>query len=191
MAEFEKQPALSHVKRLWLHGFVMGFVVVGLILAAWFFLGSAPAPKEEEGKTAMVAPPGPTPAPQGTPGGESSRAQAALAAQLEEVLARLREATLKKDEAQFFSLYSSNFPHLDDRRRRITQTWQNFDYSRMAFRLAQVSPQGPDQALAQVTWQIETRDPQTGVVQEVTRTYRVLFRRESGQWHIAALSPEG
>ncbi len=54
MAELEKPPVLSHIKRLWIHGFVMGLVLVGLILGAWFFL-SGPS-TEEEGKAAPASP---------------------------------------------------------------------------------------------------------------------------------------
>ncbi len=102
-------------------------------------------------------------------------------------MARLREATLNKDLAQFLSLYSPTFPHLAEKRQRMVQTWKNYDYPWMAFNLADVKPLGPDQASALVTWDIKARSRETGVVKEITRTYRVRFTRESGQWHIAAL----
>jgi hypothetical protein len=52
MAEFDKPTALSYAKRLWLHGFLVGLAVVGVILAAWFFLsGPATPPSQEEVKT--------------------------------------------------------------------------------------------------------------------------------------------
>jgi hypothetical protein len=52
MAEFDKPTALSYVKRLWLHGFLVGFAVVGLIMGAWFCLsGPSTPPSQEEVKT--------------------------------------------------------------------------------------------------------------------------------------------
>lgn len=52
MAKFDKPTALSNVKRLWLHGFLLGFAVVALILVAWFFLrGPSTPPSKEEVKT--------------------------------------------------------------------------------------------------------------------------------------------
>jgi hypothetical protein len=186
MAELQNRPTQSYVKHLWIHGFVVGLGLVCLILAAWFFLSGTPTP--EEGKTS----PAPTqmrgPAPS-TPA-EAPDSRATLNPQLEKVLARLREATLKKDLPQFLSLYSATFPQLAEKRQRITKTWHNYDYSRMAFQMAEVKPLGPAKASALVTWEIETRNRQTGAVKEVTRAYRVHFVRESGQWHIESLDME-
>jgi ketosteroid isomerase-like protein len=187
MADLPKPPVQAYAKRLWIHGFVAGLVVVGLALGAWLFL-SGPAPKEEEARLPAAAAPAP-PAAAVKPHGAPSGSQAELGKPLEEVLARLQEATLKKDLDRFLSLYSPAFPRLEEKRRRVARAWQTYDYPKMDFRLAEVRTAGPDKASALVTWEIQTKNRQTGAVKELHRTYRVTFARESGQWRIAALDP--
>jgi len=186
MNELPKPPVMAHAKRLWVHGFVAGLVVVGLALGAWFFL-SSPSSKEEEGKPPAASAPAPPPA--AKPPAVAPASPGVLNKQLDEALTRLQQATLKKDPARFFSVYSATFPRLEEKRRRVIQSWQAYDYPKMSFRLAEVRAAGPDQATAVVTWEIETKNRQSGAVKELTRTYRVTFTRESGQWHIAALDP--
>jgi hypothetical protein len=182
MAEFDKPPVLSIAKRLWVHGFLVGFVAVGLFLGACLSLSGRATPlHQEEMKTFWQ--------PSLMAGSAEIPGRQPLIAELEEVLSRMQEATLAKNLVQFFSVYSATFPRLDEKRRRVTKTWQNFDYTGMNFRLAEVSLSGDDQASARVTWEVSLRDHRTGAVKEVARGYRVRFIRESGRWHIASLHP--
>jgi len=182
MAEFDKPPVLSIAKRLWVHGFLVGFVAVGLFLGACLSLSGRSTPlSQEEMKTLPPTLMGGAPA---IPGRQP------LNAELEEVLSRLQEATLAKNLVQFFSVYSAIFPHLNEKRRKVAKTWQTLDYTGMRFRLAEVSAKGQDQASALVTWEVSTRDRRTGAGKELTRSYLVQFNREFGHWHIAALYPE-
>jgi len=182
-----KPPVLAYAKRLWIHGFVAGLVLVGLVLAAWFFLGGS-TPKEEEGKAPPAAAPVPA-APRVTPPAASPESRTALTRQLEKVLAGLQQATRQKDLNRFFSLYSHSFPHLEEKRQQVVKSWQTYDYPKMSYHLTEVKAPGPDEASALVTWEVEAKNRRTGQVKELTRTYRVTFSRESGQWRIAALDP--
>jgi hypothetical protein len=141
-------------------------------------------------------PPAPTPAPKveapapgvsAAPASEAAPVAAGLREQLQNVLSALREAQLRKDIAQFMSVYSRAFPELDGKRASALKSWENFDYTTLVFTIDKIQPLDPDNALAWVTWYIDTRNRGTQDRSSSTQAYQVRFTKEMGQWHIRSL----
>jgi ketosteroid isomerase-like protein len=184
------------VKHLWFHGFLAGLGAVIIISLALLFLKGTPtppAPKERE-VTAVPSLTPPTQVAPGQPGtGQTTPpvgfagSNAVLKVQLEEVLANLREANLKKDLTRFLNVYSPAFPQREKKGQDISKVWDAYDYLAMGFRIDEVKPLGVDRAYARVTWNIKTQDRNTKKLKDVTRTYQVWFAKESDQWRIRAL----
>jgi len=193
-------PVQAHLKRLWIHGFLAGFGVVVAILLIWFLIWGWPSISgkgQEEAKlapyqasTLPVAPPAASPVLPPSPQA-AAKPPSALEAQLAAVLAKLGEANQKKDLHQLLSLYSPAFPDLPHKAQEISRSWKSFDYLGLRFKLAEISSQGPDSASARVTWEIKTRQRQTGAIKDSTKTFLVQFSRDSGQWRIKSLEKVG
>lgn len=194
MTDFDNRPLPSLMKRLWLHGFLVGLAVVLIFVLAWYFLwGPSSPPATEE----ALLPPAPVQG--GQTGPNSSQVASpppapsatALESQLERVLSGIREANQKKDLAQFLNLYSPSFPNLSRRAQKISAAWQVYDYRMMEFKLGEIQPVNENTVQARVTWQIETQNRRTQSLKNVTQTYQVWFVKESGQWRIKALEKAG
>jgi len=183
----------SLMKRLWVHGFLVGFALVLVILLAWVFLRGAPAPSTTAGpETAPLAqaPPSQSEAAKATPAVSSPAPAGAalpLKGQLEQVLAGIRDANLIKDLSQMMGLYSPSFPHLKEKAEHISRLWETYDYLDMDFQVDEVKYLAPQQAFARVTWNIETRNRKTSILKKTTKSYLVWFTRESDEWRIQAL----
>ena len=175
--DFPDSPLLAYVKRLWIHGFLAGLVVVLVILSLWYFiwgwpLASAPEGPEEAKPTLAQTP-------------------ATLKAEFEAVLARLAEANRNKDLPQLLSLYDPAFPDLPQKTEEISRTWKIYDYRSLRFRIEEIRSQSPGKASAKVIWQVETRNRSTHEIKELTKTYLVWFTNDSGQWRIRSLEKAG
>ena len=110
-----------------------------------------------------------------------------LKEQLQSVLSTLREAQLHKDIVQFMSVYSLTFPNLDDKRANTLKSWENYDYTNLVFTIDKIQPIDPNNALAWVTWYIDTRNRRTQDLSSTTQTFQVRFAKELGQWRIRSL----
>jgi len=183
----------SLMKRLWVHGFLVGFALVLVILLAWWFLWGTPAPSttaEKETAPSPQAQPGPGEAARGEPAVAAPAPPAAAAAlkrQLEEVLAGVREANLRQDLPQLVNLYAPDFPQRKEREQSISKSWKVYDYLDMTFRMDEVKSLATDRASARVTWDVETRNRKTKALKQVTKAYLAWFTKDSGQWRIQAL----
>ena len=188
-------PLQAHVRRLWLHGFLAGLVLVLIILAAVFYLWGWPGASEEEAGPPSVlsqtpkietAPPAtlvkPTPPP-----AASDKPTEALKVEITAVLARLAEANKKKDLHLWLSLYAPSFPDFPHKAQEISRTWKAYDYSRLHFRIEEVKSETPDNAFAKVIWEAKTRNRVTHETRNLTQTYLVWFIKDAGQWHINSL----
>ena len=186
-------------KRIWIHGFVLGAVVVLIGLVAWFFMKgtpSSPPPltggkaaevqvpqrQTQPGKDLPVAPPAATEVP--------AESTATLESQLAQVLAGIREANQKKDLSQLLSHYSPNFPQLQQRVQYISKTWKIYDYPKMDFKITEVRLLANKTAQARVTWDVEAQNISTLKNKTIVKTYLVRFGRESNQWRIKSLQQE-
>jgi hypothetical protein len=164
-------------------------IIIIILLILLFTRGTslppAPAPKAEAPAPAPAAPapgapaaPAPQPAPPAAP---------SLTEQLQNVLAALREAQLQKNIVQFMSVYSLTYPNLDDKRTNILKSWEHYDYTNLVFTVDKVQPLDPDNAIAWVTWYIDTRNRRTQELSSNTQTYQVRFVKELGHWRIRSL----
>ncbi len=185
-------PLLAHVKRLWIHGFLAGLVVVLVILSLWYFiwgwpLGSAPEGPEEAKPTLSQTPATPArpPAP------SAATTPATLKAEFEAVLAKLAEANRNKDLPQLLSLYDPAFPDLPQKTEEISRTWKFYDYRSLRFRIEEIKSQSPGNASAKVIWEAETMNRSTHEIKKLTKTYLVWFTNDSGQWRIRSLEKAG
>ena len=187
-------PAPSTGTPSWLIALLVGSGIVIIILVVLLFSRGMksptvppPAPKAE-----VPAPPAPTPTPappRGTPAppAPAPATTADLKEQLQSVLATLREAQLHKDILQFMSVYSLTYPNLDDKRANTLKSWENYDYTNLVFTIDKIQPIDANNALAWVTWYIDTRNRRTQDLSSTTQTFQVRFAKEMEKWRIRAL----
>ena len=129
------------------------------------------------------APPAATPAP-ATP---APPAEANLKEQLQKELSILREAQLHKDIVQFMSVYSLTYPGLDDKRANTLKAWERYDFTNLVFTVDKIQPIDPDNAIAWVTWYMDTKNRRTQELANSSQTYQVRFAKELGKWRIRSL----
>jgi hypothetical protein len=178
----------------WLIGLLVGSGILILILLILLFTrgtstapAPAPAPKAE---TPAPAPPAEPPAPSqsATPAPEpATPAEAGLQEQLQKELSILREAQLRKDIVQFMSIYSLTFPGLDDKRARTLKSWDRFDFTNLVFTIDKIQPIDPDNAIAWVTWYMDTKNRRTHNLASSSQVFQVRFAKELGKWRIRSL----
>jgi hypothetical protein len=133
-----------------------------------------------EVKPAPVPPPVPPEKPVPPP-------EVSLQEQLSGVLNHLREAQLKKDIYLYMSCYSYVFPELDQKRRDALKYWENYNFTNLVYSLDGINPMGPDNAAAEITWEIQVQNRRTQALENLTQVYKVGFAKELGQWHIRSL----
>jgi hypothetical protein len=182
----------------WLIGLLVGAGLIIIILLILLFSrgtstppAPAPAPKVEAPAPAPQAPAtkaeAPAPAPAAPATEAAPPAAADLKGQLQSVLSTIREAQLHKDIVQFMSVYSLTYPELDDKRAKTLKSWEHFDYTNLVFTVDKLQPIDPDNALAWVTWYVDTKNRRTQDLSSNSQTYQVRFAKEMGQWRIRSL----
>jgi hypothetical protein len=172
----------------WVIGLVAGAGIIIIVLVILLFVRGTPPTQEP--KTAAPAPGTTAPAPPAAPVATAKEATAGLQEQLALALATLREAQLNKDIVKFMSTYSLTFPELEQKRADTLKSWENFDYTNLVFTIDKVQAIDPDNAIAWVTWYIDTRNRRTQELESATQTYQVRFAKEMGHWRIRSLQEE-
>ena len=186
----------------WLLGLLVGAGILILILLILLFTRGtstppppAAAPKAE---APAPAPPATTPLrlllrrprlPAHLPPRPRSRpaAEATLKEQLQKELSILREAQLRKDIVQFMSVYSLTYPGLDDKRANTLKAWESYDFTSLVFTVDKIQVIDPDNAIAWVTWYMDTKNRRTQELASSSQTYQVRFAKELGKWRIRSL----
>jgi hypothetical protein len=178
----------------WLLGLLVGAGVLILILLILLFTRGtstpptpAAAPKAE---APAPAPPAATPAPSpsATPAPvPPPPAEATLKEQLQKELSILREAQLHKDIVQFMSVYSLTYPELDDKRASTLNAWEHYDFTNLVFTVDKIQSIDPDNAIAWVTWYMDTKNRRNHELSNSSQTYQVRFAKELGKWRIRSL----
>jgi hypothetical protein len=178
----------------WLMGVLVGAVILVVILLILLFSrgtstppAPVPAPKAEAPApappAATLAPAKPAaPAPEPAPPAEAS-----LQEQLQKELAILREAQMRKDIVLFMSVYSLTYPELDNKRATTLKAWESFDFTNLVFTINKIQVIDPDNAIAWVTWYMDTKNRQTQDLLSSTQTFQVRFAKELGKWRIRSL----
>lgn len=175
----------------WVLGLLVGSgLVIILLLILLFSRGTSMPPEPKAAPPAATAPaPAPTvPAPPGAPPAPPAQEAAGdLKEQLATAFSTLREAQLNKDIVKFLSIYSLTFPGLDQKRTDTMKSWENFDYTNLVFTIDKVQSIDPDNAMAWVTWYIDTRNRRNQELASASQTYQVRFAKEMGKWRIRSL----
>ena len=176
----------------WLLGVLVGAGILVIILLILLFTrgastppAPAPAPKAEAPATAPPAVTA-TPAAPATPA-PAPAAEAGLKEQLQKELSILREAQLRKDIVLFMSVYSLTYPELDDKRASTLKAWEGFDFTNLVFTVDKIQSIDPDNAIAWVTWYMDTKNRQTQELSNSSQTFQVRFAKELGKWRIRSL----
>ena len=193
-------PLPGLVKRLWLNGFLAGIGVLIAILLIWSFIWGWPwgttikqenvRPPISQAPANLAAPPAPV-SEAAPPSGATAKPSATLKAELEGVLARLDEANEKKDLSQLLSVYDPAFPDLVRKTEEISRTWKIYDYRSIRFHIEEISSPSPNDALARVIWEVETKNRSTQKIRKFNITYQVRFTKALGQWRIKASARTG
>ncbi len=190
----------ANAKFLWLNGFLAGIGVLIAIFLIWSFIWGWPwgtANRPGNGKPPFsqapanpAAPPAPvfeaTPPP-----GATAQPSAILQTELEAVLARLTEANEKKDLSQLLNVYDPAFPELVRKAEEISRTWTIYDYRSIRFHIGEIISPSPNEVLARVIWEVETRNRTTQEIKNYTIAYQVRFTKAQGQWRITASTKMG
>ena len=178
----------------WLMGVLVGAGILVIILLILLFTrgtstppAPATAPKVEAPApappAATVTPTAPaTPAPEPAPPAEAN-----LKEQLQKELSILREAQLRKDIVLFMSVYSLTYPELDEKRASTLKSWERFDFTNLVFTVDKIQPIDPDNAIAEVTWYMDTKNRRTQVLSSSSQIFQVRFAKEQGKWRIRSL----
>ncbi|MDO9533178.1 MAG: zinc ribbon domain-containing protein [Deltaproteobacteria bacterium] len=176
----------------WLLGVLVGAGILVIILLILLFTRGtstppAPAPKVEAPAPASpavtTAPSQPaTPAPAPAPAAEAD-----LKEQLQKELSLLRDAQLRKDIVLFMSVYSRTYPELDDKRASTLKAWERFDFTNLVFTVDKIQSIDPDNAIAEVTWYMDTKNRQTQELSSSSQSFQVRFAKELGKWRIRSL----
>jgi hypothetical protein len=172
----------------WLLGVLVGAGILVIILLILLFTRGTtnpppppPAPKVEAPATAPPAATA-TPAPE-----KATPTEANLKEQLQKELSILREAQLHKDIVLFLSVYSRTYPDLDDKRASTLEAWEGYDFTNLVFTVDKIQSIDPDNAIAWVTWYIDTKNRQTQELSSTSQTFQVRFAKELGTWRIRTL----
>jgi len=189
-APLVKAPAPQTGMPPWLIGLLVGSGILVIILLVLLFTrgtstppAPAPAPKVEAPAPAPPAAP-PVPSQPATP---APLAETNLKEPLQKALSSLREAQLRKDIVQFMSIYSLTYPELDNKRASTLKSWESYDFTNLVFTIDKIQEIDPDNAIARVTWYIDTRNRRTQDLSSSSQTFQVRFAKEQGNWRIRSL----
>jgi len=175
----------------WLMGVLVGAGILVIILLILLFTRGASTPPAPATAPKVEAPAPAPPAVTATPTAPATQpappAEANLQEQLQKELSLLRESQLRKDIVLFMSVYSLTYPELDEKRASTLKAWERFDFTNLVFTVDKVQSIDPDNAIAAVTWYMDTKNRQTQGLSSNSQIFQVRFAKEQGKWRIRSL----
>lgn len=100
------------------------------------------------------------------------------------LLNQIREAQLKKDIHLFMEGYSRDFPDLKQKRELTLNIWKKYTYLDAQFRLTDLEQKTDSTIFAKVNWDIKAKEQKNGAIRSFTKSYDVIFSKQSGIWLI-------
>jgi len=175
-------------KRKLLYVFLLGigFLLTALLIGSWLIrpvVYSPPERKTEQAQKAKVPEQRGKAITTEVPK-EPKGSPVDLKSQIEQVLAGIKGANQKKDLSQLLHYYSPNFPQLPQRAQSFSRYWKVYNYPTMEFKIIEVRLLSDNDAVAKVTWNVETQNISTKKIKKISKTYLTRFVKESGQWRI-------
>jgi hypothetical protein len=175
----------------WLMGVLVGAGILVIILLILLFTRGASTPPAPATAPKVEAPAPAPPAVTATPTAPATQpappAEANLQEQLQKELSLLRESQLRKDIVLFMSVYSLTYPELDEKRASTLKAWERFDFTNLVFTVDKVQSIDPDNAIAAVTFYMDTKNRQTQGLSSNSQIFQVRFAKEQGKWRIRSL----
>jgi hypothetical protein len=105
------------------------------------------------------------------------------------LLHQIRDAQYKKDIDLFLKAYASTFPELSQKRKQTLEIWQKYDYLDLQFQITGVRQKDAQTLTGVVTWNITSQDRKNQKIKTTSKTYQVIFSKDSGRWLIQQLEP--
>jgi hypothetical protein len=179
-------------KKIWRQ--VMVIWAVGIVLAISYFLVLNRTPI-----TSIQTPPSPVSQPDtraraGTAGPAESFPSSSqeiyvspavpVQEELIKLLNQIREAQLKKDIHLFMEAYSRDFPDLQQKRETTLTIWKKYIYLDAQFKLTDLQQKDSATIFAKVNWDIKAKEQKNSAIRIFTKSYQVIFSKESGVWLI-------
>jgi ketosteroid isomerase-like protein len=185
LQQISQRPAVSALAA------TLGAVIL-LVLGWLFFSGSGPVVSPSPPALRTAEPPAAKPA--AAPPPEAPRASAAALKPLgpdeakirvQAILDDIKEAQLSKDIDRLMQIYAADFPDLKEKREKILQTWQFFDFRNLNYTIEELKLLDADRIMAQVVWEIETAGKGEEQAKIDRQTFHVwLWKAEDG-WRIS------
>jgi hypothetical protein len=157
-----------------------GILLLGVALGyfSWFKPSSSATPLSKE----IVSPS----AEMSSPQSQSPVSTKGEAEQIASLFENIRQANLKKNISLFMSCYSRDFEDKEGKRLAVLETWENFNYVDLSYRLKKQMISG-DTADVRVEWLIRTSPKTGGQPQDTRSVLNVLLTREDGNWKIKTI----
>ena len=172
----------------WLTGVLVAAGIIAVILLILLFTrGISTSPAPAPAPTVEAPAPAP-PAVSAAPSQPAAPVEADVQEQVRQELSILREAQLRKDIAQFMSVYSLTYPDLEQKRASTLKAWESYDFTNLVFTIDKFQSIDPDNAIAWVTWYMDTKNRRTQDLSSSSQTFQVRFAKEMGKWRIRSLA---
>jgi ribosomal protein L40E len=159
---------------------IVGGIFILLVTLGYFFWQKPSSSSTRLSKEIASLSAAPSPQSQ-SPVSENKEAE-----KIRSLFENIRQANLKKNIGLFMSCYSYDFEDKEGKRLAVLETWENFNYLDLSYRLRKQTLTG-DTADVRVEWLIRTSPKAGGQPQDTKTVLNVTLSREEGNWKIKAI----